>query len=92
MRFSELEKTENGETLENLVNSSAEGAKGIPLISQAKGQGSINKTVFLFRWRKDCSHNSGKSYSRASRRKRACHQSEVAENPLLRAGLFPRKI
>lgn len=48
MRFSELEKTENGETLENLVNSSAEGAKGIPLISQAKGQGSINKTVFLF--------------------------------------------
>jgi hypothetical protein len=48
MKFSELEKTENGETLENLVNSSAEGAKGIPLISQAKGQGSINKTVFLF--------------------------------------------
>lgn len=48
MKFSEFEKTENGETLENLVNSSAEGAKGIPLISQAKGQGSINKTVFLF--------------------------------------------
>ncbi len=41
MKFSEFDKTENRETLENLNRPalSAEGAKGVkPLISQAKGQ------------------------------------------------------
>ena len=48
MRFSESQETENGETLENLVYSSAEGAKGATSNLSGKRTGQINKVKLFF--------------------------------------------